>query len=309
MRIVSLSPAATEWLAAFGADDLLVGRSHACDTPPAVPVLTRPTPPEAGAEPPLQATLRHGLSRYEVDLDRLRELRPDLVVTQAPWDANDAALDDLARALSDWTESPTDLFAMRPTSFKQVLEEAMQLARRVGRLPQAMRAIGDGELRLQRLRARLGAHRDGSVRGQPPPTVAIAEQIEPLVMAGRWVPDLAHLAGGRAVLAEEGQPPRAVSWEDLVAADPEVLVIAVRGRSIEQALGDLHHLAERSEWTTLQAVRRGRVWVLDGNAYIHRPGPRLYRSVELLVAALHPQQAGVAAEPREMVRWAEDGEP
>ncbi len=306
MRIVSLLPAATEWLYAFGAGDLLVGRSHACDYPAEAqraPAVTRPTFGEAAdsasIDRAVRATVQQGLSLYAVDLDALRELKPDLIVTQAQCEVCAVSLDALEVALADWTGARPQVFSMEPLSFKQVLDAALRLGRAVGRMPEAMRVVAEGERRLRDLHTRIGRHRDGSLADRPTPTVACIEWIEPLMTAGHWMPDLVDLAGGRAVCAEAGAPSQYVAWDEIVAADPDVIAIAACGLGVEQALRDLHFLTERPEWNTLRAVRDGRVFVFDGDAYFNRPGPRLVRSVELLAAALH-DDAGVEPEAWEM---------
>jgi iron complex transport system substrate-binding protein len=140
------------------------------------------------------------------------------------------------------------------------------------------------------------------VAGREAPSVVCIEWIEPLMTAGHWMPGLVELAGGRALLAEGGAPSPYVAWDDIVAADPDVLAVTACGFSVEQSLRDLGYLTERPEWSELRAVREGRVFVLDGNAYFNRPGPRLYRSVELLAAVLHPDRAGIHPEPWEVVQ-------
>jgi iron complex transport system substrate-binding protein len=138
------------------------------------------------------------------------------------------------------------------------------------------------------------------------PTVACVEWMEPLMTAGHWMPDLAEMAGGRAVLAEKGTPSQVVEWDEVRAADPDVLAILPCGFTLEETRRDLHYLTERDGWNDLQAVRNGRVVLLDGNAYFNRPGPRLYRSIELLAEAIHPDAVdaeALAIEPWERQRW------
>lgn len=309
MRIVSLLPAATEWLCAFGAADLLVGRSHACDFTregQAVPVVTQPSVDVGGdsaaIDRTVHGTLQQGLSLYDVDLDALRDLAPDLIVTQSQCEACAVSLDALEAALAGWTEGQPELFSFAPKTFKQVLDAALRLGKRVGRMPEAMRFVAERERELKLLRDRIGARRDGTVEGRPAPTVACIEWVEPLMTAGHWAPDLVELAGARAVAAEAGKPSAYVAWDEVVAADPDVLAVTACGLTVQQALRDLHYLTERAGWKDLQAVRDGRVYVFDGDAYFNRPGPRLYRSVELLAAALHPARAGVVVDEGEGVR-------
>ncbi|GIV62101.1 MAG: ABC transporter substrate-binding protein [Rhodothermaceae bacterium] len=295
MRIVSLLPAATEWVAAIGAMEDLVGRSHACDFPPAVrslPAVTRSRVAEGGdtraINDAVRSTLAAGLSLYEVDLDALRALRPDVVLTQAQCAVCAVDLAGLEALLAGWTGTRPRLFSMAPMTFRAVLQEAMHLARLVDRLPQAMAVLGEGERRLRHLRDRLGLPRTADPATLP--TVACIEWMEPLMTAGHWMPALVDHAGGRAVLAGAGKPSPVVDWEALRAADPDVIAIMPCGFSLEQTRRDLPLLTGRPGWGDLRAVRTGRVVLFDGNAYFNRPGPRLYRAAELLAAALYPER-------------------
>jgi len=130
--------------------------------------------------------------------------------------------------------------------------------------------------------------------------------MEPLMTAGHWMPDVAEMAGGRAVLAEKGAPSPVIEWDDLRAANPDVLAILPCGFTLDETRRDLHYLTERDGWGELQAVQQDRVVLLDGNAYFNRPGPRIYRSIELLAEALHPNVVdadALAIEPWERQRW------
>lgn len=276
MRIVSLLPAATEWLCAFGAGDRLVGRSHACDHPTEVlglPVLTR--------------WARAAVPALEVDRERLRALAPDLIVAPEEVGGSDAS----------WAAGGT-VYAPAPTTFKQVLDVALHLGRLAGCMPAAMPYVARHEARLQELRQHLGLHKRTDTATLP--MVACLAATAPLSAAGRWVPELVELAGGRAVLAEAGRPSAPVTWDALQAADPDVIVVA--------SAGGLRHLTEAPAGRTLAAVRAGRVYLCDA-AYFDRPGPRLYRAVELLAAVLHPGRLPDAFRPTTGELITLDGEP
>lgn len=308
MRIVSLLPAATDWLAAFGVADQIVGRSHACDAPPAAdaPVLTQPTIPADGDSATIDRTVRdrlgRGLSLFDVDLEALRDLRPDLVVTQAQCAVCAVPLATLETLLADWTGDTPTLVSLEPQTFKEALDGALRLGRATGCLPAAMRVVAEGEARLRRLHERITRRRDSSLAGGLVPTVACIEWLEPLMTAGHWVPDLVDLAGGRAVCATGGARSAYVSWDAIRAADPDVIAVAACGFTLEQTRRDLHFLTERPGWEDLRAVRSGRVVLFDGSAYFNRPGPSLYRSVELLATVLHV--GGTEPEAWEMERLA-----
>ncbi len=132
------------------------------------------------------------------------------------------------------------------------------------------------------------------------PTVACIEWLDPVMTAGHWVPSLVKLAGGRVLAAEEGAPSAYVDWSAIVQADPDVLAIMPCGFDLEAIRRELETLVRRPGWNRLRAVREGRVVAFDGNAFFNRPGPRLYRAVELLAAALHPEEYVMQAEDWEM---------
>lgn len=293
MRIVSLLPAATEWVCALGAADRLVGRSHECDHPPEIqdrPVVTAPTfdaaDDSAAIDDAVQAQVQEGLSLYEVDLNRLRALDPDLVVTQDQCDVCAVNRSQLEARLADWTGGTPSVFSMQPQTLKEVFDEALRLGRRLDRLDAAMEVLAEGEAQLKTLRDRIGVDR----RTDPAslPSVACIEWLEPLMVAGHWMPDVVEMAGGRPVLAEAGTPTKRVDWAALRDADPDVIVCMPCGFTVEETRRDLHYLTNREGWEELSAVQSDRVALLDGNAYYNRPGRRLYRAIAILATVLYP---------------------
>lgn len=284
MRLVSLCPAATEWIACFGAAEELVGRSHLCDYPDGIrhlPVLTREHP--VGTEP--------SGGPAELDVAALRALRPDLVVVRdVRWE----------EAVRDAGGGAPEVFRMEAGSMKAVLGAALALGKRIGRLEAAMAAIGARERRLTALRTHLGLHR--RVDPDTLPSVVFVTGAAPGFTPGGWVPDLVEMAGGRLI----GTPLRSLSgsadfaW--LQEADPDVICIAGDASS-EEAGEPGSSLTMQPAWAMLRAVRANRVYVLDGRSLVHRPGPRLYRAVELLASAFYPDQAcglGLSVAPWEM---------
>ncbi len=303
MRIVSLLPAATEWVAACGALPDLVGRSHACDAPPEVrrlPALTRPARPLGGDSPAIdravQGQVQRGLSLYAVDTERLRALAPDLVLTQAQCDVCAVPLGELEAQLAGPPGGGAPkLLSLEPATLKQVVDGGLRIGRAVGRLEAMMQFIGQKEERLQALQGRLGLRAAGARASTlaRASTVACIEWMEPLMTAGHWTPGVIEQAGGRPVLAEAGGRSPCILWAELRRADPEVLLVAPCGFGLGATRRDLHYLTGRPGWNELRAVREGRVYLFDGSAYFNRPGPRLYRTIELVAAALHAARAAV----------------
>ena len=295
MRIVSLLPAATEWVCAFGAEADLVGRSHECDFPPSVqalPAVTRATFSVEGDSAFIDGQVREhvqkGLSLYDVDLERLRALRPDVILTQAQCKVCAVSMPQLEAALAEWTGVQPQVFSLEPYTLRQALDAALHLGKALGRLDAAMRCISEAEGTLSALRKRLGFHKRSDPSGWP--TMACIEWMEPLMTAGHWMPDLAEMAGARTVLAEQGTRSAYVTWDALRAADPDVLAVAPCGFTLDQTRRELAFLTERDGWSHLKAVQANRVYLFDGHAYFNRPGPRLYRSIALLAAALHSEK-------------------
>jgi iron complex transport system substrate-binding protein len=293
MRIVSLLPAATEWICAFGQADALVGRSHECDHPPEVqdrPVLTAPAYEEDGDSAAINDAVdqqvQAGLSLYDVDLERLRALDPDVIVTQDQCDVCAVSRSGLEARLADWIGERPTVFSMQPATLKGVLDAALRLARTLGCLDRALPVIGDREADLRALRERIGVDR----RTEPEtlPSVACIEWMQPLMVAGHWMPDVVAMAGGRPVLATAGEPTSRVDWAALREADPDVLACMPCGFPVEETRRDLHYLTDRPGWSDLAAVQHGRVALLDGNAYFNRPGPRLHRAIAVLATVLYP---------------------
>lgn len=317
MRIASLLPATTEWVAAFGAVADLVARSHECHYPPFVadvPMVTRTTVPDGlgsqAIDDAVQATIQAGLSLFDVDLDALRASRPDVILTQTQCDVCAVPASALDDALANWAiqvgGTLPEVVSLAPMTFKEVLESGLRIGRALGRTKEAMAFLAEQEQRLLALRNRLGLARDDSFRdGTPRPTVACVEWLAPLMTAGHWTPDLVAHAGGVAVGADRGAASGVVTWDDLRALDPDVLAVMACGFTLDQTHRDLALLTEQPGWADLRAVQAGRVVLLDGDAYFNRPGPRLYRSIELLAAALHPKRAGVETAPWEMARLSE----
>ncbi|AEN72959.1 ABC-type transporter, periplasmic subunit [Rhodothermus marinus SG0.5JP17-172] len=295
MRIISLLPAATEWVCAFGGREALVGRSHVCDYPPEVvdlPVLTRPRVDAQGTSAEIDRQVRavweEGKSLYEIDWAQLHALQPDLILTQAQCPVCAVSASELEAGLADWPGSPPRLFTMAPQTLKQVLDSALALGRAIGRTQEAMSYLARAEKRLRQLRDFLGLRR--RMEGVPLPRVVCIEWLDPLIVAGHWMPDVVELAGGQPVLTESGHPSRTISWAELQEVDPDVLLLMPCGFSVAQTARELAALSQRPEWQALRAVQEGRVFVLDGHAYFNRPGPRLYRSIELVAVCLHPDR-------------------
>lgn len=289
LRIVSLLPGATELVCALGLREALVGISHECDYPPGlgtVPRVTRTRVDHTAASLAIDAQVRQELAAgqglYGVDASSLAALAPTLIVTQSLCAICAVAEDDIADAVRALPSAPA-VVALQPATLDEMLENIDTLGGRFG-VPHAAAALR------ATLEARIAAVAARSARIPPAarPRVALLEWLDPLFDAGHWKPELVALAGGHPALGRTGAPSTMRRWEELAAADPDVIVVACCGYDRDRGLRDVAAISRLPAWRALRAVREGRVRVADGNAYFNRPGPRLVDSLELLAHALHP---------------------
>jgi len=289
-RIVSLLPSATELVAALGAADALVGRSHECDFPPevaALPVLTEArldaTGTSAEIHAGMEAALADALSVYRVDAAGLRDLAPDVVVTQSQCEVCAVSEDDVVAALGRWDAGSggPKLVSLGAEDLAGVYDDLARLGSALGRETQATLLAAEMRERLETITCR-------SVEAGWKPRLMFIEWMAPPMAGGNWMPELIDLAGGEPLFAHAGKPSPWVDWEDIVAADPEAILIAPCGFELERVAGEMQVLEALPGWAGLKAVRSGRVAIADGNAFFNRPGPRLVESAEIVAEFLHP---------------------
>lgn len=286
MRIASLLASGTELVCALGLGERLVGRSHECEDPAWVrrlPQLSRPTFPIDGPSGEIdrhvRERLRAGRPLYEVDEARLEALAPDVILTQTHCEVCAVSPGDLACGVPARLERRR-VVALDGGTLETVLEG-------FGRVADVLGVAAEGRALVTSLRARADAVA-ARVRELARPRVACIEWIDPVFAMGNWGPELVALAGGESVLGQPAAKSTTTAWEAVVAADPEVLIVAPCGFTLERTLRELPSLATRPGWSELRAVRAGRVFAADGNTYFNRSGPSLFETPEVLAEMLHP---------------------
>ena len=287
MRIVSLVPGATEIACALGLQDQLVGVTHECDWPPGVrgkPVVVRSSLPagldSGGIDAAVRARAAAGRSLYTIDVAVLRDLAPDVILTQQLCEVCAAARPELEAALASLHAKPAVL-TLSPATLADVLDDIVRVGEATGTA-----------VRARALRGALGARVravERAVAGEPRPRVAVLEWLDPPMQGGHWVPDMVARAGGEDVLGQPGKHARRLGWAEVAASGAEVLVLAPCGFDVARAAREGAGLLDRPELGTLPAVRGGNVVAMDANAHFSRPGPRLVDGLEALAAALHPR--------------------
>jgi len=290
-RFVSLFPAATEMLCALGLRHALVGVSHQCHLPPEVARLPRLTrsridsaAESAAIDAQVKALVARGEPLYELDLERLADLQPHLIVAQAHCDVCALSADAVAAALA---ERPAlrgvRLLALNPRSLDEVLADLLRLGEAAGVARRARNDVADLRQKIDAV-ARCARQRPG-----PRPRVVVIEWIEPLMVAGNWTPELVALAGGDYGLVRSGQASPYVPWSQVQAYAPEVVVVAPCGFDLERSRREAIQLESVAAWQTLPAVRHDQVHVVDGDAHFNRPGPRLVENLQWLATILAAQ--------------------
>ncbi|HEV2196144.1 MAG TPA: cobalamin-binding protein [Candidatus Acidoferrum sp.] len=287
MRIVSLLPSGTEILFALGLDREIVGVSHECDFPQQArtkPVVIHSRLPHGAAPAEIDRLVREYVSRgeslYAVDAQKLEELQPDLIITQDLCHVCAASPDDLATALARFDGRP-EVLCLNPQDLGDVWRDILLVGEATCRGTQAEQLVDEIGQRQGALERQL----DSSARR---PRVAFLEWLEPIYAGGHWVPEMIRGAGGEDVLGSVGQPSFRIPLQEVVEAEPEILLIAPCGYTAKQGRSEYESLELPGQWNAIPAVRNDCVYALEANSYFSRPGPRLVTGMEILAKAIQP---------------------
>ena len=301
-RIVSLIASATEIVAALGYQRCLVGRSHECDFPPGVeslPVCSEPRIDVSGSsneiDKQVKASLRDALSIYTVFRDELERLKPSIIITQSQCDVCAVNLEEVQAAVCEMVKSKPEIVSLEPMALSDIWSDIQSVADALNDVEAGHRLIDSLQKRLQNLTTTLP---ESAVR----PTVVCIEWLEPLMPAGNWIPELVEMAGGTSLLSVAGKHSPWMTWADLVAANPDFIVIMPCGFDIARTKQELHLLTEHTSWPGLKAVQNGQIYLTDGHQYFNRPGPRIVESVEILAEILHGPNVNLVHEGAGWVR-------
>ena len=285
MRIVSLVPNGTEILFALGAGDLVVGVSHECDYPAEArtrPILTGSalTPGMSAAEvdAAVSAQVGSGLSLYTLDEARIAELAPDVIVTQQLCPVCAVSTGQVDGAVRPLPRCP-ELVSLDPRTIGEVFADIRRVGEVTGHADEAEALLADLDRRLAAVRERIAE--------RPRPRVLALEWLDPPFAGGHWVPEMIALAGGIDAVGEPGGHSARLTWDQVAAADPDVIVAMPCGFDEAGAREQIATIAGLPEWRSLRAVREGDVFPVDANGCFSRPGPRLVDGVERLAAILH----------------------
>ena len=301
MRICSLLPGATEIVYLLGLGDQIVGVTHECDFPPEAqykPVLVRSAidskrMTSAEIDTKVRELLEAGKGLYSIDEQSLLAAAPDVILTQGLCDVCALDYDEVVKATQRLPTTPM-IVSLNPHSLSDILDDI----RRIGDATQCAAAAAT---LVQTLRERI----DKVALTEPDyrPRVVCLEWFEPLYVAGHWVPEMIALAGGFDVLGRKGEPSHRVEWQTIIAANPDVILLMPCGFDVRRTVKESTPLRSLEGWNDLPAVKSGKVYALNGNAYFSRPGPRLVNGLEILARILHSPESAQHASPSEVAKF------
>ena len=288
-RVISLLPSCTEIVCALDCADQLIGRSHECDFPPEISSLPicstakiNSQKSSAEIDREVKSLLRDALSLYEIDLDALRKLRPDIILTQSQCEVCAVSETDLQKAIADALPFQPKIISLSPKKIADLWTDIQTVANALG--------IGQrGRELISQLKHRVVDVIEKTCAMKRRPHVACIEWIEPLMAAGNWVPELVQFAGGENLFGDAGKHSDWLKWEQLVEKNPDVIVFMPCGFDLPRTRQEISVLQQKPEWPKLRAVRSKKIFVTDGSHFFNRPGPRLVDSLEILAEIFHPQ--------------------
>ncbi|WP_342647129.1 cobalamin-binding protein [Mucilaginibacter sp. CSA2-8R] len=289
-RVISLLPAATEIVCALGLENKLVGRSHECDYPETVKQLLVCSYDRIGTQltsleidQKVKQLLTNVLSVYEVNSQLIKQLSPDMIITQDQCAACAVSLPEVEQVLSAELEKPAQIISLQPNSLNGILDNIREVAI-------ALNVVNVGDELLEELQERIDIIQHKLRFIEKKPAVACIEWLEPLMTSGNWVPELVTIAGGTPVLSQAGKHSPYINWDDLREQDPEIIVVMACGFSVERTLKEISTLLQLPGFADLQAIKNQRFYIADGNQYFNRPGPRIVDSIEILAEIINPKQ-------------------
>jgi len=290
LKIISLLPAATEIVCALGLEQQLIGRSHECDYPESIqklPVCSSAKflsgSDSAAIDAQVKEILSEALSIYTIDRELIKSLAPDIIITQAQCEVCAVNLNDVEKALNDLMDKECRLISLSPGGLQDIYKDISYLAEELNAQQSGVELLELAEERTDIIR-----HKLKFITQKP--TVVCIEWLSPLMLAGNWTPEIIEIAGGIPVLSEKNKHSAYVDYQLIREADPDILVIMPCGFSVQRTLQEINLLLELPGWTELKAVKEQRVYIVDGNQFFNRSGPRITDSIEIMAEIINPKQ-------------------
>lgn len=287
-RILSLIASSTEIVCALGLEDSLIGRSHECDYPSTIQSLPSCTAPKFDVngssfeiDKRVKDVLMQALSVYSVDKEKIKQLNPDIIITQTQCEVCAVSLKDVENAILDWSGTTTKIVSLEPNELTDIWKDILKVAEASGVMPRGIDLV-------RNLKKRISDIVEITNLISKKPTVACIEWIDPLMAAGNWIPEMIHMGGGINLFGIAGQHSPWMTFDQLSESDPDIIIVMPCGFDIQRTKLEMAPLTKNTKWTKLKAVHNQKVFLTDGNQYFNRPGPRVVESLEIIAEILHP---------------------
>ena len=289
-KIVTLIPSATEIVAFLGQKNSIIGRSHECDYPIGLSHVAKLTSPKINVEgtskeidKQINTILENSLSVYKVDVTKLKELNPDYIITQAHCEVCAVSFSEVETIVSENLNKNTKIISLQPNTLNDVFDDIKRVAKELN----IENAINNKII--ENLNKRIEKIRELSSKQKIKPSVACVEWIDPLMMAGNWIPEMVDLAGGINILGKSGKDSHWTKFQEIAKKNPEIIIFLPCGFNIEKTKNELNSfLKENKDWQSLKAFKNRKFFIADGNQFFNRPGPRLVESLEIFAEIIHP---------------------
>ena len=287
MKVVSLLPSSTEIAFALGLGIEIVGVLHECDFPneaKSKPVLTRSKINSLKRSDEIDTDVieivKNGLSVYDIDENKLKELHPDVILTQDQCEVCAVSLKDVQQATHKFICN-AKIISLKPAVLKDILNDIKTIGKSTGKEKRAKELV-------KSLQSRIDYIKNKTKNLSNKPKVFCIEWIEPLIVAGNWVPELVEIAGGTNIISKKGFHSKKLELKEVLLYNPDKIVISPCGFKTNQTLIDMGFLTSKPEWKELKAVKNNEVYIVDGNSYFNRPSQRIIDTLEILATIIHP---------------------
>jgi len=289
-KIVTLIPSATEIVAFLGQKDSIIGRSHECDYPHGLNHVAKLTSPKINVDGTsgeidrqINTILENSLSVYKVDVSKLKELNPDYIITQAHCDVCAVSFSEVENIVKKNLNKNTKIISLQPNTLNDVFNDIKRVAKELNIENETNNKL------IKNLSGRLNKIKKLSSEQKNKSLVACIEWIDPLMIAGNWIPEMVEIAGGKNILGKSGNDSHWIKFKEIVNQNPEIIIFLPCGFNIEKTKEEVKNLLKQnSEWQSLKAVKNNKLFIADGNQFFNRPGPRLIESLEIFAEIMHP---------------------
>jgi iron complex transport system substrate-binding protein len=288
-KIVTLIPSATEIVAFLGEKDSIVGRSHECDYPPDLNKIKKLTSPKINVDgtsgeihKQINTILENSLSVYKVDIKELKKLEPDVVITQAHCEVCAVSLSEVEEIVAKHLNEKTKIISLQPNTLGEVFDDIKKVAEGLN----LDKVTTEGLIKPLEQRVKNIQIKSSK---QKKKTVACIEWIDPLMAAGNWIPEMVKISGGEDVFGKSGKDSHWITFDEIKNYDPEVIIFLPCGYNIEKTKEEVENLLiKETKWSNLKAFKDKDLFIVDGNQFFNRPGPRLVESLEIFAEIIHP---------------------